>query len=199
MPQWIHSSQSLHLQGPWIPSLPCPAAPMGRYDFVSRRLRPSFDAILNPGMIFWKCRRRQGIWRKVWKRWCSCIWARCWPRGPFEMSVARDCKNVKRRGAVSRRSGVDGEYMVEKEWLTSRAGSFRHTIWYRSRRIYEIGRHSERGQRQRPWWGFKLHVTERLRWRLTLTWLHPRKRGWHLACFPEIASIARPLVEVRRR
>ena len=31
------------------------------------------------------------------------------------MSVAQDCKIVKRWNAVSRRSGVDGEYMVENE------------------------------------------------------------------------------------
>ena len=34
---------------------------------------------------------------------------------PVKCQSLRNCKNVKRWNAVSRRSGVDGEYMVEKE------------------------------------------------------------------------------------
>ena len=65
------------------------------------------------------------------------------------MSVARDCKDMERWKAGSRSSGVDREYGVGIGWLTSKAGSFRHTIGHRPRRIYEGGRHNEREQRRR--------------------------------------------------
>lgn len=66
------------------------------------------------------------------------------------MSVARDCRDMERWKAGSRSSGVDREYVVGKDGLTSKAGSFRHTIGHRSRKIYEGGRRNERGQRRRP-------------------------------------------------